>query len=219
MHLDHDQKISASAGAAYTLYDVKYGVDIINGSGLRDGTDNTRHLADYTQVHASARHTFDLGTAGPVEVRSPLSIYSTGNMKSASGSGIGVFAPQYGPRRGYFLVTLAARRVKVVILSAAKDLMPRAKDPASTTRYRATLRMTSNVNNHPQRRPGFQNAARSRDSRAAALLDFGDAERMQFYAAPFLGIAEAFQRIFHIAQHGWKFARDIVEPMRALPRL
>jgi len=106
VHLDHDQKVSASAGATYTFYDIKYGVDIINGSGLRDGTDNTSHLADYTQVNASAKHTFDLGTAGPVDgTFSVINVFDR-EYEIRDGSGIGVFAPQYGPRRGYF-VTLS----------------------------------------------------------------------------------------------------------------
>jgi len=103
VHLDHDQKISASAGASYIFYDVKYGVDVINGSGLRDGTNNTSHLSDYTQVNASAKHTFDLGTAGAVDGTFSIINLFDREYEIRSGSGIGVFAPQYGPRRTFFV--------------------------------------------------------------------------------------------------------------------
>jgi outer membrane receptor protein involved in Fe transport len=105
VHLDHDQKMTASVGASYTLYDVKWSADMVNGSGLRDGFANTSHLADYTQVNAAAEHAFDLGTAGLVSGRFSVINLFDRIYEIRDGSGIGVFAPQYGPRRT-FLVTL-----------------------------------------------------------------------------------------------------------------
>ncbi len=103
VHLDHDQKITASAGAAYTLYDVKWSADLLNGSGLRDGFANTGHLLDYTQVNAAAAHTFDLGAAGPVTATFSVINLFDRIYEIRDGSGIGVFAPQYGPRRTFFV--------------------------------------------------------------------------------------------------------------------
>jgi hypothetical protein len=103
VHLDHDQKITASAGAAYTLYDVKWSADLVNGSGLRDGFANTSHLSDYTQVNAAAEHIFDLGAAGPVKgTFSVINLFDR-IYEIRDGSGIGVFAPQFGPRRTFFV--------------------------------------------------------------------------------------------------------------------
>jgi outer membrane receptor protein involved in Fe transport len=104
VHLDHDQLISGSAGSSYTLYDVKYSADVIFGSGLRDGFANTDHLPFYTQVNLGAAHSFDLGPLiGPLDARfSVLNLFDR-VYEIRDGSGIGVFAPQYGPRRTLFL--------------------------------------------------------------------------------------------------------------------
>jgi len=103
VHLDHDQTYTGSAGAAYTYQTVKYSTDVIYGSGLRSGFANTTHLAFYDQVNAAAEHTFDLGTAGPLDARlSVLNLFDR-VYEIRDGSGIGVFAPQYGPRRTFFV--------------------------------------------------------------------------------------------------------------------
>jgi outer membrane receptor protein involved in Fe transport len=104
VHLDHDQLISGSAGASYMFHTVKYSADVIYGSGLRDGFANTDHLPFYTQVDFGAEHAFDFGKPyGALEAR--LSVVNALDRvyEIRDGSGIGVFAPQYGPRRGVFL--------------------------------------------------------------------------------------------------------------------
>ena len=53
VHLDHDQTYTGSAGAAYTWNTVKYSADVIYGSGLRSGDNNTDHLPFYTQVNCT----------------------------------------------------------------------------------------------------------------------------------------------------------------------
>ena len=103
VHLDHDQTYTGSAGAVYTFQTVKYSADVIYGSGLRSGFANTTHLAFYDQVNAAAEHTFDLGTAGSLDARlSVLNLFDR-VYEIRDGSGIGVFAPQYGPRRTFFV--------------------------------------------------------------------------------------------------------------------
>lgn len=104
VHLDHDQLISGSAGAAYMFHSINYTADVIFGSGLRDGFANTDHLPFYTQLNLGAEHTFDFGKPyGLLEGR--LSIINALDRvyEIRDGSGIGVFAPQFGPRRGVFL--------------------------------------------------------------------------------------------------------------------
>jgi outer membrane receptor protein involved in Fe transport len=103
VHLDHDQLVSGSAGAAYKFHDVKYSTDLLYGSGLRSGFANTDHLPFYSQVNAAVEHTFRLGAAGALDGRFSVINAFDQVYEIRDGSGIGVFAPQYGPRRGFFL--------------------------------------------------------------------------------------------------------------------
>ncbi len=104
VHLDHDQLITGSAGIEYLLRGIKYSMDIFYGSGLRDGFANTDHLPFYAQVNAGVAHQFDLGPSGGV-LDTKLSIINLFDRvyEIRDGSGIGVFAPQFGPRRGIYL--------------------------------------------------------------------------------------------------------------------
>jgi len=86
-----------------TLLDVKYSADLLYGSGLRSGDDNTSHLPFYTQVNTSISHNFDLGTAGPVDATLSVINLFDRDYEIRDGSGIGVFQPQYGPRRAFFV--------------------------------------------------------------------------------------------------------------------
>lgn len=103
VHLDHDQTYTGSAGVAYTYQTVKYSTDLIYGSGLRSGDNNTDHLPFYTQFNAGVEHAFDLGTAGPVDGKLSVINLFDKVYEIRDGSGIGVFAPQYGPRRAFFV--------------------------------------------------------------------------------------------------------------------
>ena len=103
VHLDHDQTYTGSAGAAYTWNTIKYSADLIYGSGLRSGDFNTDHLPFYTQVNAAVNHTFDLGKAGPLDAKLSVINLFDKIYEIRDGSGIGVFAPQYGPRRTFFV--------------------------------------------------------------------------------------------------------------------
>lgn len=103
VHLDHDQLFSGSAGASYTFRTIQYNIETIYGSGLRDGFANTGHLPFYAQVDLGAEHTFDFGKPyGQLEAR--LSVINAFDRvyEIRDGSGIGVFAPQFGSRRGVF---------------------------------------------------------------------------------------------------------------------
>lgn len=107
IHLDHDQKYTGSAGAFYrfesgALADSKLGATLLYGSGLRtDGAvPNGGELPSYVQVNLTASHAF----AGPgIEVRLDIINLFDRSYIIRDGSGIGVGAPQYGPRRGFFI--------------------------------------------------------------------------------------------------------------------
>jgi outer membrane receptor protein involved in Fe transport len=101
VHLDHDQAVTASAGVSYRFAtQTTLGADALFGSGLRNGFANTSHLPSYPQVNASLDQAFDFGGAvGKVEGRlSVLNVFDH-VYELRDGTGIGVGAPQYGPRR------------------------------------------------------------------------------------------------------------------------
>jgi outer membrane receptor protein involved in Fe transport len=112
INTDHSQTVTGSAGISYlwdrgtnAWYDgSKISATMIYGSGLRQGFANTDHLPAYGQVNLGLSKEFkDAGwDAKPVTVRfDVVNLFDT-IYEIRSGSGIGVFAPQFGPRRGYY---------------------------------------------------------------------------------------------------------------------
>jgi outer membrane cobalamin receptor len=110
IHLDHDQYATASAGASYKWMGSLFSADLIYGSGLRDdatapdGTTipNGGHVAPYGTVNLGVSHDFsDLGMAGLTGRVDVINVFDV-DYQIRSGSGVGVFAPQYGQRRGFF---------------------------------------------------------------------------------------------------------------------
>jgi outer membrane receptor protein involved in Fe transport len=76
--------------------------DMIYGSGLRNGDANIGTVPAYTQVNAGVSHEFVGYTQMPFTLRfDVVNVFDT-IYEIRDGSGIGVFAPQFGPRRGYF---------------------------------------------------------------------------------------------------------------------
>ena len=102
VHLDHDQKLTASAGASYLWGGTRVGADLLFGSGLRNGFANAEHLPSYLQVNLSASQTITTGWLGKVEGRVAVINLFDRTYELRDGSGIGVGAPQFGPRRGFY---------------------------------------------------------------------------------------------------------------------
>jgi outer membrane receptor for ferrienterochelin and colicins len=110
IHLDHEGRVSASAGASYLWFGTRVSVDALMGSGLRDDltlpdgstVPNGDHTPSYTQVNFGLSHAFDIGGSGPLTVRFDVINVADKVYQIRSGSGVGVFAPQFGPRRGFF---------------------------------------------------------------------------------------------------------------------
>jgi len=132
VYTDHTQKVTGSAGMAYQMCGraayaketfgdaadlswcgTKFSADMIYGYGLRSGEDNIDHVPQYTQFNIGIAREFLLpNDPKPMTVRFDIvNLFDTsylirGGATCISGNatcGIGVFAPQYGPRRGYFL--------------------------------------------------------------------------------------------------------------------
>jgi outer membrane receptor for ferrienterochelin and colicins len=104
--LDHNQTYSATAGAAYTWEGTRVSADLLYGSGLRKDSDvpNGAALGAYTQVNLSISHSFaHLTPGGPTEIRFDVINLFDDDYEIRDGTGVGVGAPQFGPRRGFFV--------------------------------------------------------------------------------------------------------------------
>ena len=100
---DHTQIWTGSAGMSYVINGTKVSADMIYGSGLRSGFANTDHVPAYVQVNTGISHEFKVPGWKPITVRfDVVNVFDT-IYEIRDGTGIGVFAPQFGPRRGYFV--------------------------------------------------------------------------------------------------------------------
>ena len=104
IYTDHCQLLTVSGGVSYPIWDnTKGSLDVIYGSGLRSGFANTTTVSPYTQVNLGLSHEFNLPDWKPFTLRFDVVNLLDDIYLIRSGSGIGVFAPLYGPRRGFFV--------------------------------------------------------------------------------------------------------------------
>ena len=110
INLDHSATYTASGGVSYLWHGTRVGGDVLYGSGLRadltlpDGhtIPNGAELPGYAQVNLSLSHQFEHVGGGPLLVRLDVINAFDKIIELRDGSGVGVFAPQYGPKRGFF---------------------------------------------------------------------------------------------------------------------
>ena len=109
-YTDDMQRMTGSAGASYRFADTTVTADLIYGSGLRSGdlsdgvVPNSLHTTPYAVVNTGVAHDFQWSTDyKPVTVRFDVVNLFDQIYELRDGSGIGVFAPQYGARRGYYM--------------------------------------------------------------------------------------------------------------------
>jgi outer membrane receptor protein involved in Fe transport len=103
VNLDHDQRLTASAGVSYRYSGTTYTSDVLFGTGLRNGFANTEHLPAYWQMNVGAARDFNLPTLGKFKTRlTVLNIFDR-SYQLRDGTGIGVGAPQFAPRRTFLL--------------------------------------------------------------------------------------------------------------------
>ncbi|WP_375380895.1 TonB-dependent receptor [uncultured Sphingomonas sp.] len=107
IYLDHDQTYTASGGISYSfrsggLTGLKVGGDALYGSGLRADGDvpNGAKLPQYAVVNLSV--SYHLAHPG---VGMRFDVINAGDhiYEIRDGTGVGVGAPQYGARRGFFV--------------------------------------------------------------------------------------------------------------------
>ena len=104
IYTDHTQILTASGGASYLWNGTRFSASMIYGSGLRSGFANTDHVPSYTQVNMGISHEYLFpGWTKPTTLRFDVVNVFDKIYEIRDGSGIGVFAPQFGPRRGFFV--------------------------------------------------------------------------------------------------------------------
>jgi outer membrane receptor protein involved in Fe transport len=105
IHLDHDQTYTESAGVKYRFArtNTLISADLTAGSGLRATTDggipNATSLPGYQQVNLSIVQPVATGIYKGVELRLDIINLFDQVYLIRNGTGVGVGAPQFGPRR------------------------------------------------------------------------------------------------------------------------
>jgi hypothetical protein len=100
--LDHDQRFTASAGISYTWNDWKAAVDGLYGNGLRRGFANTMKNHPYETFNLSLQRRIKITEKTSVNIRFDVVNLFDKIYELRDGSGIGVGAPQFGQRRGFY---------------------------------------------------------------------------------------------------------------------
>jgi outer membrane receptor protein involved in Fe transport len=100
---DHAQTYTASGGMAYLLWGTRISADMIYGSGLRAGDFNIDHVPAYGQMNLGLSREVPMPGEKPITVRFDVLNVFDSTYFIRDGTGIGVFASQFGPRRGYFV--------------------------------------------------------------------------------------------------------------------
>ena len=104
IHTDHDQLMTGSAGASYLWQQTRFSIDLLAGSGLRAGGDhpNGHALPSYEQINLGVSQHFDAPTFGAFDARLDIINVLDEVYKIRDGTGVGIGAPQFGPRRAVF---------------------------------------------------------------------------------------------------------------------
>ena len=111
IYTDHSQNWSASGGGSYSIDDgigkLTPSADFIYGDGLRAGDPagiipNGGKLPSYVQVNFGIGQSFDSGALKGLTIRFDVTNVGDKSYAIRDGSGVGVGAPQFGPRRAFF---------------------------------------------------------------------------------------------------------------------
>jgi outer membrane receptor protein involved in Fe transport len=101
---DHSQLITASAGLAYLWNRTRLSLDLLAGSGLRRTVVHPNDATNppYQQLNVGISRRFTLPALGNFEARFDVINVLDNNYVIRDGTGVGVFAKQFGPPRGFF---------------------------------------------------------------------------------------------------------------------
>jgi hypothetical protein len=105
IYTDHSQFYTASSGVSYNWQGTHLNADLIYGTGLRENSGDIPNggvVAPYLQLNLGVSRRFDHVFGGPFEVNAAIINVTDRIYEIRSGTGVGVFAPQYGPRRSLY---------------------------------------------------------------------------------------------------------------------
>lgn len=102
--LDHQGEYTASAGVSYSWNDDQVYLDFLYGSGLRTGFANLQAEPQYYPVNVGYMHVFHVDGSRHelVKLRFDVLNLFDEDYQIRSGTGVGVFAPQYGQRLTFY---------------------------------------------------------------------------------------------------------------------
>jgi outer membrane receptor protein involved in Fe transport len=106
IQLDHQGKYTASGGASYTLFrNTQIHSDFLYGNGLRAGFANLEKLPPYWTDNVGVEYVWHLHSKGIREVKLRFDCINLFNevVEIRNGTGVGIAAPAYGPRRGFYV--------------------------------------------------------------------------------------------------------------------
>jgi outer membrane receptor protein involved in Fe transport len=102
VHVNHDQFITVSTGAAYTFRHTTVHMDAIYGSGYYDGFADLDQVPAHCPVSFGIKHDFEVGNLQTLTLRCDVVNIFDDIYLYHHGGGIGTTAPYYGERRGVF---------------------------------------------------------------------------------------------------------------------
>jgi len=111
IQLDHQGQLTGSGGISYTLLkDTQLHSDFLYGDGLRKGFANLEKNPSYVTVNAGVEHAWHLHSAGISELKLRFDCLNLFDRvyEMRNGTGVGIAAPAYGPRRAFYAGITAA---------------------------------------------------------------------------------------------------------------
>ncbi len=105
IQLDHQSLFTGSGGVSYTfLKNTRLYTDLLYGNGLRAGFANLEKLAAYWTENVGVEHVWHLhsGAVSQLKLRVDCLNLFDHVYEIRNGSGIGIAAPAYGPRRAFY---------------------------------------------------------------------------------------------------------------------
>ena len=105
MQLDHQGRFTGSGGVSYDLLkNLRVHADFLYGSGLRAGFANMQELNPYCPVNVGLEYAWKMHTAGIRQLKLRFDCLNVldESYELRNGTGVGIAAPAYGPRRGFF---------------------------------------------------------------------------------------------------------------------
>jgi outer membrane receptor protein involved in Fe transport len=105
MQLDHQGRFTGSGGVSYDLLkNLRVHADFLYGSGLRAGFANFEELRPYCPVNLGIEYKWNLHAAGIRQLKLRFDCLNVldESYELRNGTGVGIAAPAYGPRRGFY---------------------------------------------------------------------------------------------------------------------